>query len=394
MAGGNTETASRAVAKYIFAGLCASLIGIGLARFAYTPLLPVLIEARWFSASDTVYLGAANLAGYLLGAMLGRTIAARATNVWTLRFMMLLVAASFVACAYPLSLSWFFAWRFLSGVAGGTIMVLVTGTVLPHVPAHHRGLASGGVFLGVGFGIVASGSLVPLLLDYGLRDTWLVLGGISFVLTAVIWFAWPRAQVAPSKTAVTSAAPRIGIVYTEYALMAAGLVPPMVFLADFVARGLGAGPHFGSFFWVLYGIGAMIGPPLYGFMADRLGARLATRILLSVQVFVMSGLAFAENYAAIGALSVMAGTFPPGIVPLVLAWINKKVPDAARQNVIWSRATIVFAAAQAASAYASSAIFNLSGGDHRLLFALGAGTIFVVVLVDFVWPLLARASRD
>jgi MFS family permease len=148
MAGGNTETASRAVAKYIFAGLCASLIAIGLARFAYTPLLPVLIEARWFSASDTVYLGAANLAGYLLGAMLGRTIAARATNVWTLRFMMLLVAASFVACAYPLSLSWFFAWRFLSGVAGGTIMVLVTGTVLPHVPAHHRGLASGGVFLG------------------------------------------------------------------------------------------------------------------------------------------------------------------------------------------------------------------------------------------------------
>ena len=52
------------------AGLCASLVGIGLARFAYTPLIPVLIAAGWFQASEVVYLGAANLAGYLGGALL------------------------------------------------------------------------------------------------------------------------------------------------------------------------------------------------------------------------------------------------------------------------------------------------------------------------------------
>jgi hypothetical protein len=47
----------------VFPGLCASLIGIGLAHFAYTPLLAVLIQAHWFSAPDVVYLGAANLVG-------------------------------------------------------------------------------------------------------------------------------------------------------------------------------------------------------------------------------------------------------------------------------------------------------------------------------------------
>ena len=41
-------------------GLCASLVGIGLARFAYTPLMPVMIRADWFTASVVVYLGAAN----------------------------------------------------------------------------------------------------------------------------------------------------------------------------------------------------------------------------------------------------------------------------------------------------------------------------------------------
>ena len=47
------------------AGLGASFVGIGLARFAYTPLIPALIAAHWFAPSAAVYLGAANLAGYL-----------------------------------------------------------------------------------------------------------------------------------------------------------------------------------------------------------------------------------------------------------------------------------------------------------------------------------------
>jgi len=36
---------------------------LGLARFAYTPLIPALIAAKWFSPAEAVYLGAANLAG-------------------------------------------------------------------------------------------------------------------------------------------------------------------------------------------------------------------------------------------------------------------------------------------------------------------------------------------
>ena len=51
-------------------GLSATLVGIGLARFAYTPLIPALIAARWFDPAQAVYLGAANLAGYLAGALL------------------------------------------------------------------------------------------------------------------------------------------------------------------------------------------------------------------------------------------------------------------------------------------------------------------------------------
>ena len=103
------------------AGLCASLVGIGLARFAYTPLIPALIAAGWFAPAGAAYLGAANLAGYLAGALLARRMAQHATTAVVLRTNMLLATATFFACAVPLPFWWFFIWRFAAGVAGGSV---------------------------------------------------------------------------------------------------------------------------------------------------------------------------------------------------------------------------------------------------------------------------------
>src|SRR6202012_1478507 len=108
----------------ILAVFCASLVGIGLARFAYSPLLPAIIGAHWFDASMAAYLGAANLAGYLAGALLGRPFAVRMGSVAALRAMMALTSLAFFTCAFPVSFAWFFSWRFLSGVSGGALMVL------------------------------------------------------------------------------------------------------------------------------------------------------------------------------------------------------------------------------------------------------------------------------
>ena len=95
------------------AGLCALLVGIGLARFAYTPLIPALIAAGWFSPAHAAYLGAANLAAYLVGALAARWLAARVPAAHVLRGMMLVATAAFFACATPLSFLSFFLWRFL-----------------------------------------------------------------------------------------------------------------------------------------------------------------------------------------------------------------------------------------------------------------------------------------
>lgn len=382
----------------IFAGLCASLVSIGLARFAYTPLIPSLIQAQWFSASDVVYLGAANLVGYLIGALIGHPLARRTSNKTALRLMMLAVTLAFFACGFPLSVSWFFGWRLLSGVAGGAIMVLVAGAVLPQVPASRRGLASGAIFLGIGLGIAGSGTIVPPLLSLGLQNTWLGLGALSLLLTAASWFGWPSAHPAATLTPGADAGktptdPRVYLLFAQYAFMAAGLVPAMVFLVDYVARGLGAGPHVGALIWVMYGLGAIVGPVIYGFLADKLGARPSIRLVLVVQAIAVGSLSISSSFAALALLAVIIGSFPPGIVPLALARVHELIPQHHRQQIAWSRATVSFATFQALAGFAYSALFNASGGRHELLFVIAAAAIVVALLLEPVTHLLKRRDR-
>jgi len=381
----------------IFSGLCASLVGIGLARFAYTPLIPSLIQAQWFSANDVVYLGAANLVGYLIGALLGRPIARQLGNKNALRLMMLLVTAAFFACAFPLSVSWFFGWRLLSGITGGAIMVLVAATVLPHVPASRKGLASGAIFLGIGLGIAASGTIVPPLLNMGLHATWLGLGGLSLLLTAMSWFGWPvdlpYPTATPTGAAVEPTPSAVYLLFGQYAFMAAGLVPAMVFLVDYVARGLGAGAQIGALVWVMYGLGAIVGPVSYGFLADRLGARMGIRLVLVVQAIALGLLAVSHSFVALAVLAVIVGSFPPGIVPLALARLHELVPDHHRQQIAWSRATVSFATFQALAGFAYSALFNATGGQHAMLFVIAAGAIVVAILLEYALKWLPSATE-
>lgn len=373
-----------------FAGLCASLVGIGLARFAYTPLIPALIEARWFDPSAVAYLGAANLAGYLAGALSAGWIGARVPSAIALRAMMVLATATFFASALPISFLWFFVWRFASGLAGGVLMVLAATTILAHVPPARRGLAGGAIFTGVGLGVAASGTFVPLLLERGLAVTWLGLGGIALVLTAAAWGAWPR-ETLLRPAAHLPAAPRgsqprpslaLKALYAEYALCALGLVPHMIFLVDFIARGLGHGVDIGARYWVLFGLSATVGPVLAGYLADRIGFANAVRLVFLAQATAVAMLTVWTGTIGLIISSVLAGASLPGIVPLVLGRVLELTPpDGPARKVAWGNATTAFALGQAAAAYGYSYLFA-RGGGYGAMFALGAGALVLALAVD------------
>ncbi|MDA9391920.1 putative MFS family arabinose efflux permease [Bradyrhizobium sp. USDA 3311] len=373
--------------RYAVAGLSASLVGLGLARFSYTPLIPALIAAKWFSASDVVYLGAANLAGYLAGALAARAVATRVGAVGALRAMMLLATLSFFASSAPVSFSWFFAWRFLSGLTGGVIMVLAASVILPHISAARRGIAGGVIFAGVGLGVAASGTLVPLLLQQGLQQSWYGLGALSALLTLASWWNWPaetKASAAPlhhAKHHHASTAARALLV--QYGLDAVALVPHMVFIVDFVARGLGQGIAAGSRYWVLYGLGAIVGPLVTGHLGDRSGFGPALRAAFLIEAAAVLLPTVSTAPVSLIVSSIVVGGFTPGIVPLVLGRIHELVPHATeQQRATWSHATTSFALFQAAAAYGFSWIYAQTGGDYLVLFGLGGGAAVLALAID------------
>jgi len=378
---------------------CASLVGIGLARFAYTPLLPAIVGAHWFAPSAAAYLGAANLAGYLAGALLGRPLGARVSAPVLLRGLMLLATIAFFACAVPMSLAWFFVWRLLSGISGGALMVLAAPSVLPHISHRRRGVASGVIFAGIGLGIAASGTLVPLLLRHGLSEAWCGLGALSLFLTVVAWAGWPVGNGAPL-TAPSARGQhhrptlRLRALYVEYALNAVGLVPHMLFLVDFVARGLGQGLDSGAQYWVLFDLGAVVGPVLSGHLADRTGFGPALRLAFFIQAVAVLLPALGTGTVGLIVSSIVVGAFTPGIVPLALGRIHELLPhDMAAQKSAWSAATTGFALLQAAGAYGLTFVFTQTDGDYRLLFLIGAAAFVLTLGVDLVAGVSALHRR-
>lgn len=384
--------AGAAERRAALAGLCSTLVGIGLARFAYAPLLPALIEGGWLAPPEAAYVGAANLVGYLAGAAgAGRLLrAAPATPL--LRGMMLLAALTFAACAWNLGFAWFLAWRFLSGLTGGVLMVAAAPVILARVAPERRGRAVGIVFTGVGIGIVAAGTLLPSLLRLGLVATWLALAAAAALLTALAWRSWPPAPAgAPAASGTRPQRPRFGwpvhAVALLYALGALGLVPHMVFFVDFVARGLGRGVAVGALFWVLYGLGAVAGPLLAGRLGDRIGFARALPLGLALQLAAVLVPVAAPTPVPLAASALIMGAFTPGMPSLVLGRLHE-LTGGRGQQAAWALATTAFALAQAGGAYGFSWLYA-RGQGYGPLFAGGA----VALAVSLALALATGAPR-
>jgi predicted MFS family arabinose efflux permease len=159
----------------------------------------------------------------------------------------------------------------------------------------------------------------------------------------------------------------------------------MVFLVDFVARGLGQGLAAGGRYWVVFGVGAMLGPVLAGHLADRIGFRAAVRLAFLIQAGAVGVLALTASPGWLIVSSFIVGAFVPGIVPLVLGRAHELVaPDAATRTAAWSRATAAFALGLAVAGYGVSFVYARTG-DYATLFALGAGAILLALVIDLAF---------
>ena len=182
--------------------------------------------------------------------------------------------------------------------------------------------------------------------------------------------------------------------YAAYGLNAAGLVPHMVFLVDFIARGLGQGLASGARYWVLFGLGAMLGPLANGRLADRIGFAAALRLAFVIQAACVALLVVATQAWSLALSSFVIGAMVPGVVPLVLGRVHELIPyDTDQQRRAWGLCTAAFALGQAAAGYGFSFIFAQTGGGYRLLYGLGAIALGLALVLDLTVAAVAKRPR-
>ncbi len=166
-------------------GLIGLAAAMGIGRFAFTPMLPLMQADGSLSLQQGGYLAGANYAGYLVGAVLCVIVNSRPAV--TARLGLVAVALSTLAMAMTSS---FVAWlvlRLIAGIASAMVLVGISAWSMA-VLAHTKRLAwSGWVFAGVGTGIVFAGLATLAIGAVGLASSsgWLILGVTALLVAGI-----------------------------------------------------------------------------------------------------------------------------------------------------------------------------------------------------------------
>ena len=370
----------------LLTGMMATLVGVGLARFAYTPLIPILVLQGWFDASAAIYLGAANLLGYLLGALMAHRLSERFGARQLLAFCFISIALSFFASATPGSFAWFFFWRLLAGITGAILVVVGPSLALTRAPIARRPVVGPLVFCGIGLGALLSATLLPLLIQYDLMWSWLTLGVLSLLAGFICDQGLARLPPAATITAANGTgggAPVLSIaiilVMLAYTMDAAGFIPHTVFWVDYLAREQGQTSSAAAAQWAMFGAGAIIGPLVAGLLVSRLGwhRSLATGYLIKCLAIALP--LFASGLLSNSISSFLVGAMVPGLVAMTSGRLAE-LGGPAEHKRLWGYATAAFAVLQAASGYAMSGLYAMLG-TYQPLFALGSALLGLGLLL-------------
>ena len=252
-------------------GLLAMAIAMGIGRFAFTPLLPMMLHDGVVDLAGASWLATANYLGYWLGAMAcavqpalwrrGGFAPLRHTRV--VRFGLVATVLLTLGMALPPASMWPW-WRFLAGVASALVFVYVSAWCLARLAVLGAPALAGIIYAGPGLGIALSGLAATAMVAYGVSAD---AGWAAFALlaTALAALAWPHLRGDVHGPAVTAggeaASPRgtIAALTFAYGLAGFGYIVTATFLPVIARQVLPAGSVWLDLFWPIFGAGVAVG---------------------------------------------------------------------------------------------------------------------------------------
>jgi MFS family permease len=361
-------------------GMAALGLAVGIGRFAFTPLLPMMRADGLLDVTRGGWLASTHFLGYWLGAL----VAARVPCPPRLLLRLSLLAIGFGTLAMGLteSLAIWLALRFTAGLCSAWVLVLVSNYYVRHLAEAGAARLQGWVFAGVGGGIAAAGLGCLGFMTGGLDSltSWQVLGAVA--LAAILLVSVAAGQELPGRHTRRRIDGGLRSTFDRRALLAYGTAGmgytiPATYL-PYMAREIVPDPLVFGWVWPVFGMAALLSTLL---VSRRVASRNAW---MTSQVVMAAGLMLPVLHPGILTLTV-AGLCVGGTFMIVTMMGMKEIHRTAPPGDVMrhiAAMTASFATGQMLGPVFAGTLHDLTGGFAASFAATSAALLATALLLS------------
>jgi MFS family permease len=363
-------------------------VAMGIGRFAFTPLLPLMVRDQSLTVGAGAWLAASNYLGYLVGAV---TVARLGLSPPVL--MRASLVGIIVTTAAMGALDGTIVWiglRCAAGVFSAWALVAVSAWALPQLAQASRTELSGVIYAGVGLGIAFTGLFCLAAAQPGVsaRWLWLELGALAAIAVGLsIPFVGRtrKAQDKPHSIPLASADGAYTGLVICYGALGFGYILPATFLPS-IARDVWDDPQIFGLAWPIFGIAAavttiVVAQLLSSPRANRLRVWAISHLIMAAGVILPS---FWLNPVTIATAALAVGSTFMIATMLGLQEARSRSPD--NPTALLAAMTAAFAVGQLAGPVIAGAIDLLHIGHHAALgYALQLAALALASSAVHLW---------
>jgi predicted MFS family arabinose efflux permease len=378
--------------KVLSAGISSLILALGVARFAYTPLLPLMQQQVGLGVAAAGWLAAINYAGYLSGALIASRISSLVLKDRLYRIGMVLAIVSTLVMGLSTNLVVWALSRYVAGLTSAAAMLLGTGLIMNWLIRHNLRSEMGIHFAGIGLGIAGCAGAVMLFtpwLDW--REQWFAFTALGCLLLvpALRWLPPPDTSgltTSGQKLQDTPPSPLyLRVFMAAYFCAGFGYVVSATFIVAIVNQLPGLA-GWGNLVFLAIGIGAAPACVNWDLIARRTGDLNALILAAVLQILgILLPVLVPGLWAAMLGSLLFGGTFI-GMVSLVLSMAGRYYP--AMPARMMGKMTLAYGVAQiigpAITGMMAAELGSYNAGLYvaAIVMLLGTGLLLVLKAVE------------
>ncbi|MBL1140691.1 MAG: YbfB/YjiJ family MFS transporter [Proteobacteria bacterium] len=373
--------------KVFIAGISSLILTMGIARFAYTPLLQVMQDAHVLNDAIGGWLATFNYMGYLTGTLIAASISDLKLKDTLYRLSLLIAVITTIAMAWTENWIVWAILRYLSGLTSAGGLLLGSGLILNWLIRHGYKMNMGVHFGGVGLGIAVSALAVELMLPgFNWIEQWEMFALLGFILVLPAWFWLPRPDghniTKTGEQLIDKPPSKQWLRFLSYSYFCVGIgyVVYATFLVV-IANNQPALQGYGNWAWLLVGITTIPSCVMWDKIAERRGeinALLMAYVLMTISIFI---LAFNVPLYMLVISALIYGGSMMGIVSMMLSLVGKLYPTKPAKPM--GRISVFYAIAQIIAPVISGYIAEATG-RYSIALALATAIMLIGIILLIV----------